>query len=161
MQNTSNPDTLRSVGWICTNSSLFASAKAMLDVEDMDSSVQHDNGDVYSGRIGTVNVVINCMPLPLHSANIAVAAQSMIASSMDIESLLVTGATSGLVNSDINPGDLIINPLTNRDEDYSESISTQKWSLSQQAAILQREVGDEGRWLSSNFSPAALSSSER
>jgi hypothetical protein len=160
MQNTSTPDTLRSVGWICTDSSLFATARAMLDVEHIDSSVKHDNGDVYSGRIGTVNVLINCMPPPLHSANIAVAAQSMIASLTDIKSLLVTGATRGLANSDINQGDLIINPLTDRDEDHSESISTQKWSLSQQAAMLRREVGDEGRWLSSNFSPAALSSSD-
>jgi hypothetical protein len=158
MQNTSGPDTPRSVGWICTDPSLFATAKAMLDIEHIDSSVKHDNDDVYSGRIGTVNVVINCMPPPLHSANIAVAAQSMIASPMDIKSLLITGATSDLVN--INPGDLIINPLTDRDEDHSESISTRKWSLSQQAAILQREVGDEGRWLSSNFSPAALGSSD-
>jgi hypothetical protein len=160
MQNTSNPDTPRSVGWICTDPSLFATAKAMLDVEHIDTSVKRDNGDVYSGRIGTVKVVINCMPPPLHSANIAVAAHSMIASPMNIKSLLVTGATSGLVNSDINPGDLIISPLTDRDEDHSESISARKWSLSQQAAILQREVGDEGRWLSSNFSPTALSSSD-
>lgn len=160
MKNTSNPDTLCSVGWICTDSSLFATAKAMLDIEYIDSSIKHDNGDVYSGRIGSVNVVINCMPSPLHSANVMVAAQSMIASRMDIKSLLVTGATSGLVNSDINPGDLIINPLTDRDEDHLESISTQKWSLSQQAAILRREVGNEGRWLSSNFSPAALTSSD-
>lgn len=132
----------------------------MLDVEHIGSLAKHDNGDVYSGRIGTANVVINCMPPPLHSANIAAAAQSMIASPMDIKSLLVTGSTSGLVSSDINLGDLIINPLTNRDEDHSESISKRKWSLSQQAAILQREVGDEGRWLSSNFSPAVLSSSD-
>ena len=160
MQNISTPYTPRSVGWICTGSSQLPTAKAMLDVEHTDSLVDHDNSGVCSGRMGTVGITITHIPPPLRPADIAVAAQRMMASPMDIECILVMGAISGLANSDINPGDLIINALTEGDEDHSESLPTQKRSLSQQAAILQREVGHDGRWLSSNFSPAVSSSSD-
>lgn len=159
MQNTSTSDIPRSVGWICTSPSQFAAAKAMLDVKHTDSSVKHDNPDVYLGRIGPVNVAISHIPSSLHSADIAVAVQSMMAIPTNIKSILVTGAISELNDSDISPGDLIINALTDRDEDHSESLPTER-SLSQQAAILQREVGHDGRWLSSNFPTVVSCSSD-
>jgi hypothetical protein len=157
MQNTSTPDTPRSVGWICTSLSEFDAAKDMLDVKH---TVKHDNNDITLGRIGTTNVAIHHMPQPLHSSDIATAAQGIMASPMVVKSILVTGTISCRVNSDINPGDLTIYVLTDRDEDRSESLPTQKRSLSQQAAILKREAEHDGRWLSSNFSPAALGSSD-
>jgi len=132
----------------------------MLDVKHTDSLVEHDNSDVYSGRIGSVNVTINHIPPALRSADIAVAAQHVMTSPVGIECLLITGAISGLVNIDIRPGDLVINALRDGDEDHSEVLPAQTRSLSQRAAILQREVGPDGRWLSSNFSAAVTNSSD-
>ena len=157
MQNASNSGTPRSVGWICTNPSHFAAAKAMLDVKHTDSSVHHDSADVYLSRVGSTNVAISHIPLLLLSADIAASVQSTMASLTNIKSILVMGGVSGLKDFDINPGDLIINTLTDRDEDPSESLLTDR-SLSKQAAILQKEVGHDGSWLSSNF-PTTVSDS--
>jgi hypothetical protein len=155
MQNTSTSNTSRSVNWICTSPSQFATAKAMLDGKQTDSAVKHENPNVYVGRIGSVNVAISHIPPSPHSADIAVVIQSMIGSPASVESILVTGVICGLKDSDISPGDLIINAMTDGDEDHSKPLPTQR-SLSQQAAILQREVGHDGCWLSTNF-PTAVS----
>jgi hypothetical protein len=128
----------------------------MVDVEHTEFLVRNDNSDVYSGGVGSVKMVINSMQPPLHPASTTAMAQRMVSSPMNIKSILVTGAISGLANSNITSGDLVIYTLADRDADYSGSIPTQMRSLSQQAAILQREVGHDGRWLSSNFPPAVL-----
>ena len=157
MQNISTSNISRSVGWICTSPTQFAAAKAMLDVKTTDSSVKHNNPGAYLGRIGPVNVAISYLPPLLHSADIAIAVQSMMASLTNIKSILVTGAKSVLNDSDISPSDLIINALTDQGEDHSESLPAER-SLSQQADILRREVGHDGRWLLSNL-PTVVSRS--
>jgi hypothetical protein len=50
----------------------------------------------------------------------------MMAGSTNTKSILVTGVISGLDDSDINLGGLIINALIDRDEDYSESLPTER-----------------------------------
>jgi hypothetical protein len=144
------------VGWICVGPSSFAAAKAIVDVEHTEFLVRNDNSDVYSSGVGSVKVVINSMQPPLHPASTAAMAQRIVSSPMNIKSILVTGAISGLANSNITSGDLVIYTLADRDADYSGSLPTRMRSLSRQAAILQREVGHDGRWLSSNFPPAVL-----
>jgi hypothetical protein len=145
------------VGWICADPELFAAAKAMLDVKHPDSLPRLDE-NVYTGRIGTADIAICYMPMPLHSSKVAIAARTIMESAMRIESIVVSGAIS--VNSDINPGDLIINPLKDTNTNHSDTMPVRNSSLSRQAVMLQREVGRDGRWLSSNFSPTALGSSE-
>ena len=153
-------DGLPSVGWICTNLSIFTMAKAMLDEENTDPSVKPGQNMVSSGRIGTVNVVINCLSQPLHSGDVANAAQTMITNSTGIKSILVTSFGNGLISHNIKLGDLAISQRNVRDGDDSEPVSTRKWSILQQAALLQREVGADGSWLLSNLPAPVLSSSD-
>lgn len=129
----------------------------MLDTKHTPSSVKHNNPDVYSGHIGPINVVISHIPLSLHSTDITVAVESIMASPTNIKSILVMSATGGLNETDISPGDLIINAQIDRDEDHSDQ-SVTEWNLSQQVAVLQKESGHDGRWLSSNF-PTLISCS--
>jgi hypothetical protein len=149
MRNKSTSDISPSVSWICTSLRQFALAEATLDVKHTDSSAEHDNQDVCLGRIGPVDVSISHIPHSLNSADIAVGIQNVIGSSTSIKSILVTGVISGLKNFDFGPGDLIIDVMTDRDEEHSEPSSIQ--SLSQRALILQKEVGNDGSWLSTNF----------
>jgi hypothetical protein len=154
---TSTFDTPRSVGWICTSPSQFVTAKEILDIEHRDLSIKHDNLNIHLGRIGSVSVTISHIPPSLSSADIAIAVQSLLASSKNIRSILVTGDIRSRDDSNITPGDLIINAQTYRAEAYPESLRTER-NLSQQAAILQQEVGDDGCWLLSK-SPAVLADS--
>lgn len=151
-----NTDTRCSVGWICVGPSSFAAAKATVVVEQTEFAAQHDNSDTYSAGVGSVKVVINAMPPPLHSASTIVMARRLMSRPMNIKSIFITGDISGLANPNINHGDLVIYTPTDQDEDHS--LPTRILSLSQQATILQREVGHDGRWLSSNFPPAVLES---
>jgi hypothetical protein len=152
-------DSQPSLGWICTHPSLFAIAKASFDEEYADTPAKPDNNVIVcSGRIGTVKVAINCLPHPLTSGDVVSAVRSIVTSLMPLKSFLVTSFDTGLIGHDIKPGDLIISQLDAADQGVSEPISTRKWSVSQQAAMLQREVGADGHWLSSNFSTAFSSS---
>jgi hypothetical protein len=154
---TSTFDTPRSVGWICTSPSQFVTAQEILDIEHRDPSIKHDNLNIHLGRIGPVSVTISHIPPSLSSADIAIAVQRLLASSKNIRSILVTGDIRSRDDFNITPGDLIINAHTYRAEVYPESSPTER-NLSQQAAILQKEVGDDGCWLLSK-SPAVLTDS--
>jgi hypothetical protein len=149
MRNKSTSDISPSVGWICTSLPQFALAKATLDVRHADSSAEHDNQDVCLGRIGLVDVSISHVPHSLNSTDIAVGIQNVIRSSTSIKSILLTGVISGLEDFDIGLGDLIIDVMTDRDEEHSKPSLIQ--SLSQRAITLEKEVGNDGSWLSTNF----------
>lgn len=150
-------DTTPTFGWICTDPWLLEMAEAMLDKEYEDPSVKPGHTNVYRlGRIGSINVVINCLPEPPRAADAAHMAQNMATSFSGIKAILITGFCGWLPNSGIRSGDLVISPATNQYDSDSESNSTPAPNIVQRAVyVLQREVGADGHWLSSNLSLAA------
>jgi nucleoside phosphorylase len=149
-------DTAPTFGWICTDSCLLAMAEAMLDEEYEDPSMKPGHTNVYRlGRIGSLNVVINCLPEPPRAADAAHMAQNMVTSFSGIKAILITGFGGGDRSAGIRLGDLVISPVTNRYDSDAESSSTTTTNIVQRAVyVLQREVGADGHWLSSNLSLA-------
>jgi hypothetical protein len=143
-------------GWICTDPWLLAMAEAMLDEEYEVPSMKPEHTNVYRlGRIGSLNVVINFLPEPPHAADGAHMAQNIATSFSGIKAILITGFGGGVPSAGIRFGDLVISPVTNRYDIDAESSSTPTLNIVQRAAyVLQKEVGADGHWLSSNLSLA-------
>jgi nucleoside phosphorylase len=150
-------DTAPTFGWICTDPWLLVMAEAMLDEEYEDPSVKPGHTNVYRlGRIGSINVVINYLPEPPRAADAAHIAQNMATSFSGIKAILITGFAGWFPSTGIRSGDLVISPATNQYDSDSESSSTPTPNIVQRAVyVLQREVGADGHWLSSNLSLAA------
>ncbi len=143
-------------GWICTDPRLSAMAEAMLDEGYEELSMKPGHPNLYRlGRIGSLNVVINCLSEPSRATDSAQMAQSMATSFSSLKAIMITGFGGGVPSAGIKFGDLIISPIANRNHGNAESSSTTTQNIVQRAAhILQREVGPDGHWLSSNLSLA-------
>jgi nucleoside phosphorylase len=143
-------------GWICTDPWLLTMAEAMLDEEYEGPPMQQGHTNVFRlGRIGSLNVVVNCLPEPPHAADAAQMAQNMSASFSGIRAILITGFGGRVPSAGIKFGDVVISPATNRCDSDAESISIPTLNIVQRAVyVLQREVGSDGHWLSSNLSLA-------
>jgi len=131
-------------------------AEAMLDEKYEDPSMKPGQTNVYRlGRIGSLNVVINCLPEPPRAADAVHMAQNMATSFSGIKAIVITGFGSGVASAGIRLGDLVISPVTNRYDGDAESSSTTTTNIVQRAVyLLQKEVGADGHWLSSNPSLA-------
>ena len=104
-------DTAPTFGWICTGPWLLAMAEAMLDEEFEDPLMKPGHTNVYRlGRIGSQNVVANCLPEPHCAADAAHMAQNMATSFSGIKAILITGFGGGVPSTGIRLGDLIISP---------------------------------------------------
>jgi len=102
-------------------------------------------------------VVINSVLKSALTTDIADAAQSMTISFSGIKAILITSLGSGSPSAGIKCGDLVINPATNRYDDDAESSSTLTPNIVESGVfMLQKEVGADGHWLSSNL-PLAVS----
>src|SRR5947207_13943927 len=103
------------VGWICTEPLILEMARAMLDEEYEDPSLKPtDTNMPYRGRIGSVNVLIHCLPEPTGTADGAYMAQNMTPSFGLIENILITGLDPGVADAGMRLGDLIICPAMAR-----------------------------------------------
>jgi hypothetical protein len=127
-------------------------AEAMLNQEYEDPSVNQGHTNICRlGRIGSLNVVISYLPEPPGTADAAHIAQNMTTSFRGIKVILMTGFCAGDPSAGIRLGDLVINPVINRHENDQGSNST----VQRAVHVLQREVGADGHWISSNL--AAIS----
>ena len=131
-------------------------AEAMLDEEYEDPSIKPGHTNVYClGRIGSLNVVINCLPEPPRTVDAAHMTQNMATRFSGIKAILITGFGGGVPSAGIRFGDLFISPATNRYDSDAESSSTPTTNIVQCTVyVLQREVRADGHWLSSNLSLA-------
>jgi nucleoside phosphorylase len=147
-------DTAPTFGWICTDPRLLAMAEAMLDEEYEDPLMKPGHTNVYRlGRIGSINVVVNCLREPPCAADAAHMAQNMATSFSGIKAILITGFGGGVPSAGIRLGDLVISPATTQYDSDAESSSTATPNIVQRAVdVLEREVGADGYWLSSNLS---------
>ncbi|KAI9783531.1 MAG: hypothetical protein M1839_003701 [Geoglossum umbratile] len=143
-------------GWICTDPLLLAMADAMLDQKYEDLLVKAGDTNVYRhGRIGSVDVVITCPPEPPRAAGATHIVQDMAASFIGIKAIVVTGFGSGVPGSGTRLGDLAISPAVIRNDRDAELNLTPTPNIAQRAVnVLEREVGADGSWLSSNLYPA-------
>jgi hypothetical protein len=139
-------DTALTFGWICTDAWLSTMADAMLDKKYEDPPAGTGDTNMYRyGRIGSVNVVINCLPEPPRVADAAHIAQNMTATFTGIKAIVMTGFGSGVLSAGTRLGDLVISP----------AVTESDRSIAQRAVyVLQREAGVDGCWLSSNPYPA-------
>src|SRR5204863_2441368 len=111
-----------------------------------------DTNMPYRGRIGSVNVLIHCLPEPTGTADGAYMAQNMTPSFGLIENILITGLDPGVADAGMRLGDLIICPAMARLGDDAQPSSPRTPNSTQRAVdVLQKEVGADGRWLSSNL----------
>lgn len=134
------------VGWICTDTSLLAIVEVILDV-----AYEKTNG-YRLGRIGCLNVVVNCLPGQSCAADAAHMAQTMAKSFNGIKAILITGFADEAPSAGINLGDVIISPVTSQYEGDPASSSMATPNIMARASyILQQEVGAAGYWLQSNL----------
>jgi nucleoside phosphorylase len=131
-------------------------AEVMLDEEYEDASTKPGPTNVYRlGRIGSLNVVVCCLREP-GGADAAHMAQNMATSFRGIEAILMTGFGDGVPSAGIRLGDLVIGPAISQYDNGAEPRSTARPNIVQRALdVLQREIGADGRWLSSNLSLVA------
>jgi hypothetical protein len=140
-------DSQHSLIWVCTHPSLFAAAKATLDDEYTATSTPRGKNMAFSGRMGTAYVSIYRLPHPLDSKDFADPVQNIVRSPTASKSILITTLGVGYIDHKVGLGDLAIARSDIPDQGGSEPLLTRKRSLAQQAAILQREIGPNGRWL--------------
>src|SRR5205809_4413303 len=106
------------------------------------------------GRIGSVNVVINCLPEPPRAADAAHIVQNMAATFIGIKAIVMTGFGSGVPSAGTRLGDLVISPAIIRYDCDAELNLTPIPNIAQRAVnVLQGEAGQDGYWLSSNLYP--------
>lgn len=157
------------VGWICTDPLFLLMAEAMLDERYDHHLLKSGDTNMYRlGRIGSSDVVINCLQEPFHTADAVHIAQEMAIRFGGIKAILMTGFGSEIPSTGIRLGDLLISPTMVQCDGDAHLNSTPTPSIVQHAAhILQREVGQDGWWLSrdldlavSNF-PELLKFSQR
>ncbi|KAH0547676.1 hypothetical protein FGG08_000165 [Glutinoglossum americanum] len=131
-------------------------ADTMLDQKYEDLLVKAGDTNVYRhGRIGTVNVVISCLLEPPHAADAARTAQNMAATFIGIKAIVMIGFGSGVPNAGTRLGDLVISSAIIRYDRDAELNLTSIPNIAERAAnVLQREIGQDGYWLSSSLYPA-------
>ncbi|KAI9786718.1 MAG: hypothetical protein M1816_007859 [Peltula sp. TS41687] len=142
-------DVSPSLGWICTESSLFTMAKVMLDDQSQVSAAMQGLDAVCSGHIGASNVVVIYTSQPDQASDVVAAAQILTESSRGLE-ILITDLVPGLVSDDVKPGDVIIGRPHTADGGPLKAGSPPHL-LRRAVEVLQREVGADGRWLSSKI----------
>jgi nucleoside phosphorylase len=124
-------------GWICTHPWLLAMAEAMLDEEYEDPSIKPGHTNVYClGRIGSLNVVINCLPEPPRTVDAVHMVQNMATRFSGIKAILITGFGGGVPSAGIRFEDLFISPATNRYDSDAESSSTPTTNIVQRAVYV-------------------------
>jgi len=139
-------DIAPTLGWICIDTSLLAIVEATLDVE-----YEKTNG-YRLGRIGCLNVVVNCLPEQSCAVDAAHMAQIMATSFNGIEAILITGFVDEAPSAGIRLGDVIISQVTSQYEGDPESNSMATSNIMERAShILQQEVGAAGYWLQRNL----------
>jgi hypothetical protein len=150
--------TIPTVGWICTDPRLLAMAEIMLDDKYEERSAKLGDTDVRCvGRIGSVGVVISCLPVPPNSASFEHTIQNMITSFSGIKSIIVTGLGCGIPGASILPGDLAISLEIRHHDDVELSSGSAPNSVQHAVHVLQREVGEDGHWLSNDLCSAISS----
>jgi hypothetical protein len=144
-------DTAPTFGWICTDPCLLEMADRMLDEKYENLLVKTGDANMHRyGRIGSVNVVINCLAEPSRAADAAHIAQNMAATFTDIKSIVVTGF--GVRSTGTRLGDLVISPGIIRHGRDAELNLTPVLNIAERAIyVLQREIGTDGVWLSSKL----------
>ena len=147
-------DVAPTFGWICTDSWFLPVAEAMLDEEYGDPLLKPGDANEHRiGRIGSLNVVINCLPQPPRAADAARMALNMATGFTGIKAILMTGFGSGIPSAGVRLGDLVISQAITRYDSDAESSSTPTTNIVQRAVdVLQGEIGTKGYWLSSNLS---------
>ncbi|KAH0565180.1 hypothetical protein GP486_001426 [Trichoglossum hirsutum] len=119
-------------------------ADTMLDQKYEDILVRAGDTNVYRrGRIGSVNVVISCLPEPAHAVDAARIAQNMATKFIGIEAIMMTGFGSGVPSAGTRLGDLVVSLATTHDAELN--------AAQRAVCVLQKEVGADGSWLSSNL----------
>src|SRR5271156_2498615 len=114
-------DTAPTFGWICTDPWLLEMAETMLDEEYEDPSVKLGDTNMYRlGRIGSLNVVINCLPESPRATDAVRMALNMATSFSGIKAILMTGFGSGVPSAGTRLGDLVISPTTIRYDSDAE-----------------------------------------
>lgn len=149
-------DNAPTVGWICTDPLLLMMVDALLDETYEDRSiVPGDTKEHRLGRVGSVNIIISLAESP-SAANTVRIADNMTTEFASIEAVLITGFSAGVVSAGVNLGDVVIRPaITSSAHDAKSSSPLMPNILHSAVDVLQREVGADGRWLSSNLPPSS------
>jgi len=144
-------DNAPTVGWICTDPLFLTMVDALLDETYEDRSiVPRDTKTHRLGRVGSVNVFISLAESP-SAADAVRIASNMTTEFASIEAVLITGFSAG-VSAGVNLGDVVIRPaITSSAHDAKSSSPLMPNILHSAVDVLQREIGADGRWLSSNL----------
>jgi hypothetical protein len=102
-----------------------------------------------SGHVGASTVAITLLPQPAQVSDVETAIQDIAKGFKRLE-ILITGFGSGLSCDSAQPGDVIISrPGIQHSDPPPIQVNLPPDLLHEAVDILQREVGADGRWLSS------------
>jgi len=148
-------DSAPTVGWICTDPLLLVMVDALLDETYEDRSIVPGDTKAHRlGRVGSVDVIISLAESPSVADAVRIAG-NMTTEFASIEAVLITGFSAD-VSAGMNLGDVVIRPaITSSAHDTKSSSSLMPNILHSAVDVLQREVGADGRWLSSNLPPSS------
>ncbi|KAJ1325229.1 adenosylhomocysteine nucleosidase [Microdochium nivale] len=100
------------IGWICAIYNEFAAAEAMLDEKHETLPPDpNDNNYYILGQVGSVNVVMTCLPAGgMGMNNAAIVASNMLRTYVSIRLQLVVGVAGGVPTpaNDVRLGDVVV-----------------------------------------------------
>lgn len=149
-------DNAPTVGWICTDPLLLMMVNALLDETYEDRSIVPGDTKAHRlGRVGSVNVFISLAESPSAADAVRIAG-NMTTEFASIEAVLITSFSASVVSAGVNLGDVVIRPATTSFAHDAKSSSPLMPNILHSAVdVLHREVGADGRWLSSNLPPSS------